>query len=1097
MIAGGSEQQTLAFNDPPLLDRTEAHLSDLFDGLREAVLVAGRDGRILDANSAACVLLGYSRDELLRLRRDDLADGDSAQREAGYGELVKRGRWRGPARVRRKDGSVLAVELRSQRLELAAGAVQVLLLGPAAGEPGPMAAEDPGAQRFASILESTSEGIYGVDRDGRCIFINSAAAQLLGYTPDEVLGLNMHVLVHHSHRDGTPYPEEDCPVNRAALRGLRARLDDEVVWRKDGTPLDVEYSASPLIEGGAVRGAVVAFTDISVRRRIEAELRQERERLRRLVDANIIGIVRVDLAGDIREANDAFLALTGYTRADLAAGTLRWDTITPAELRSLHARAIAEARQRGVCTPYETQFLRRDGGRVPVLVGFALLDSSADEAIAFIVDQSARQRVEQALEQLLDRESAVRREAEENERRYQTLAEAMPQMVWSATADGTADYFNQRWYAYTGQRPDAAHGSGWQAALHPDERGACVARWRESLRTGSVFECEQRLRGRDGAYRWHLGRAQALRDAEGQIQRWFGTWTEIDAQKRGEQGLAFLAEAGAILAASLDYETTLQRVAQLAVPRLADWCSIDMLTDDGGIRSVAVAHADPARVALARELRQRYPPDPNAPRGVPGVLRTGRAELLPEISDELLIAGAPDAEALAILRDLGFKSAMTLPLQARDRTLGALSLVWAESGRHYSETDRAFAEELAQRAALAIDNARLFRETEAALQAQMAEREQLQQILDVMPEGVVVVDATGRVLARNAAARQIWGGIDREAAPETNIAEYTHYRAFRPDGTPLPVEEIPLVRSIRTGEVVRGEQLLTAPPQSSDRIPLLASSAPLRDAAGRITGAVTVFQDISSIKELERQKDDFLAAVSHDLKNPLATIKGLAQLLARRAERLAEPDASRLHDGLRTIDQTATRAALLINELLDVTRLHMNRPLDLDRAPVDLVALVRRAVAEAAATTQRHTFRVDNAEPELVGEWDAARLERVLGNLLGNAVKYSPNGGEIRIAINRDDAQQNAVLRVSDQGLGIPPADLPHVFERFYRAGNVGTAIAGSGIGLAAVRQIVERHGGSVAAESTPGEGTTFTVRLPLQAPEESEAPSAGDTPRG
>ncbi len=1085
-----SRYRTLSLNEPlPLLNQAETRLSELFDGLQEAVLVAGHDGRCLDANAAACALLGYSRDELLCMHRADIVAEEASWRAAEYDRFVAVGRWRGSVRVRRKDGTLLTLETRARTLDLAGGTVQVVILTvPASAAPDPHVEAEAARQQLANILESTSEGIYGADLAGRCTFINRTAAELLGYAPEEVLGRGLHALVHHSHRDGTPYPVETCPVRTAALRGVRARLDDEVLWRKDGTPLAVEYSVAPLFEGGAVQGAVVAFTDISARRQVEAELRRERERLRRLVDANIIGIVRADLQGGIIEANDAYLDLTGYTRADLASGRLRWDAITPPEFLPLDARAIAEARAHGVCTPYAKEYVRKDGQRVPVLVGFALLESDANEAIAFVLDQSERRRVEQALEQLLERESAARREAEENERRYQTLAEAMPQMVWSADRDGSVDYFNQRWYAYTGQRPDAALGTGWQAALHADDRRPCVERWRESVHSGGIFEIEYRLRGRDGAYRWHLGRALPVRDAEGQIRRWFGTCTDIDVQKRGEQGLAFLAEASAALSDSLDLETTLQRVAQLAVPRLADWCSIDMPADGGGVRNVAVAHADPVKVASARELQQRYPPDPAAPAGVPNVLRTGVAELVPEIPDELLVATAPDAEALASLRALGLKSAMTLPLTARGKTLGALSLVWAESGRRYGETDRALAQELANRAALAIDNARLFHETETALQSQAAERARLQQILDVMPEGVVVVGASGQVLARNAAALEIWGWPERETAPETKITEYAHYQAFRIDGSPLPIAEIPLARSIATGEIVRGEQMLVTRALGGEPLPLLASSAPLRDASGRITGAVTVFRDISALKELERQKDDFLAAVSHDLKNPLATIKGLAQLLLRRANRLVEPDAARLQAGLRTIDQTATRGAALINELLDVTRLHMGRPLDLDRAPVDLVALVRRAVAEAAATTERHVFRIDTRAAELSGEWDAARLERVLGNLLGNAVKYSPEGGEIRVDIEREANGAFALLRVADQGLGILPADLPHVFERFYRAGSVSGTIAGSGIGLAAVRQIVQRHGGSVAVASEPGRGTVISVRLPLRPPEETAA---------
>jgi signal transduction histidine kinase len=229
-------------------------------------------------------------------------------------------------------------------------------------------------------------------------------------------------------------------------------------------------------------------------------------------------------------------------------------------------------------------------------------------------------------------------------------------------------------------------------------------------------------------------------------------------------------------------------------------------------------------------------------------------------------------------------------------------------------------------------------------------------------------------------------------------------------------------------------------------------------------------------------RDEFLAAASHDLKNPLAAIKGIAQLLRRRARRMSAPEAQGFADGLQRIDSTITRMTHLIDTLLDITRVQMGQPLPLDRRPLDLVALARQAAEEQQQATQRHDIRVDTAVPELVGVWDAARLERLLANLLGNAVKYSPDGGEITLSV-RAEAQAGepwAVLVVQDRGLGIPAADLPRIFERFRRGGNVEGQIGGTGIGLVAVRQVVEQHGGEISVDSQEGSGTTFTVRLPL-----------------
>jgi len=172
--------------------------------------------------------------------------------------------------------------------------------------------------------------------------------------------------------------------------------------------------------------------------------------------------------------------------------------------------------------------------------------------------------------------------------------------------------------------------------------------------------------------------------------------------------LAVLARASEILAESLDYELTLEQVAEIVVPVIADWCSVDLAAEDGTVRSVAVAHVDPAKVEMARELRKRYPPRPDSPTGAESVMRSGKPQLYAEISDELLVAGAQDEEHLRLSRELGLASAIVAPLIAHGRALGVITLVSAESGRHYGPDDLEYVEDLARRAATAIDNARLY-----------------------------------------------------------------------------------------------------------------------------------------------------------------------------------------------------------------------------------------------------------------------------------------------------------------------------------------------------------------------------------------------------
>jgi len=237
-----------------------------------------------------------------------------------------------------------------------------------------------------------------------------------------------------------------------------------------------------------------------------------------------------------------------------------------------------------------------------------------------------------------------------------------------------------------------------------------------------------------------------------------------------------------------------------------------------------------------------------------------------------------------------------------------------------------------------------------------------------------------------------------------------------------------------------------------------------------------------ALDALER-RDALLATVSHDLKNPLALIAGQAQLLRRASDREGGPGPSRISQGLGRIERTIARMAGMLDELLDLARLELGHRLELQRRSMDLVGLVRRKVVEYEETTGRHLIRVA-AETALLGEWDSARLERVLDNLLGNAIKYTPDGGVITVIVVRDDDETGAwaVLSVRDPGVGIPAEDVPRIFDRFQRAGNVGR-IGGSGIGLAVARQIVEQHGGSISVDSVEGTGSTFTIRLPLRDP--------------
>ncbi len=357
--------------------------------------------------------------------------------------------------------------------------------------------------------------------------------------------------------------------------------------------------------------------------------------------------------------------------------------------------------------------------------------------------------------------------------------------------------------------------------------------------------------------------------------------------------------------------------------------------------------------------------------------------------------------------------------------------------------------------------------------AAIAERDRLQQIIDIIPEGIAITDESGRILVSNQAARQIWGQIP----PDSDMHGYDAFGVVDPDGSPWPWDQLPTSRSLLNGERTVGKQLTLRNATSGELVPLLVNSAPIVDEQGTVTGAVTTFQDITSFKEFERQKDEFLQTLSHDLKNPLTSVKGNAQFLRRRAQ-AANPDLLPIVD---RIENSAVQAVELIDELLDLTRLQMGRPVELVRSRTDLNQVVRQVADQQAATSRFHRIRVETEDSSLIGHFDEMRLSRVLSNLINNAIKYSPDNTEIVIRIEHSqDDRLWAQIHIVDHGIGIPATDLPRLFERFRRGSNVEGQIRGSGLGLASSKQIVEQHGGRIEVKSVEGDGSTFTVYLPL-----------------
>jgi PAS domain S-box-containing protein len=636
---------------------------------------------------------------------------------------------------------------------------------------------------------------------------------------------------------------------------------------------------------------------------------------------------------------------------------------------------------------------------------------------------------------------ALERESEE---RYRSLADAVPQIVWTTDTEGKVVFYNERWYEYTGMKRGAKESA--RTIIHPEDIAAMEARWAVSRASGQPFEVEYRFRRADGSYRWHLGRSVCQKDDAGNVTGWVGSATDIEDRRLAEGRQSFLAEAGWVLGSSLDYQQTLADVARLAVPRIADWCAVDIFVGNT-LERLALEHVDPLKVALARQLEGPM----LAASGAAGAtaIRAQEPVLVREIDDAALATFGFDERQLEIARSLAPRSYVTVPLVARGDVFGSISLVTSESARTYGDDDLTLAQELARHAAAAIDNARLYAEAERRGRAARA--------LEAVGDGVVLVDRDGVIRLWNTAASTITG-VPEEDVLGKRIEDVIH--GWLEIAPLIPVASKP-------GEPVRAE---TVPVEFGGRELWLSGSG-----VGFEEGTVYAFRDLTEERALEEMKAEFVATVSHELRTPLAAIYGSAQTI-RRTDIELDPEIQ--NQLLGVIASESDRLGTIVNDLLVAGRLDANQlPVTIERCdPVELAGLVVEAakthVPEAIELELRVPKRVTNVAA------DPGQLRQVLVNLVDNAIKYSPEGGLVAVSVANGDGLVR--FSIVDVGLGIPPSEHRRIFEKFYRLDpDMTRGIGGTGLGLYICRELVRRMDGKIWVESRLGEGSTFVVELP------------------
>ncbi len=874
-------------------------------------------------------------------------------------------------------------------------------------------------QAFSAIAENATDIIARFDREFRHLYINHAVESATGKPPAELIG--------HSNRQ-SGMPPHLCDLwDEACVKVFRTGQQETIEFDFPTSEGIKHYHCRVIpefAEDNSVETVLSIARDITELKQVESQLRQSESKFKAIVDSNMIGLIFWDLNGSITDANAAFLKTVNYTRHDLLSGRINWQEMTPPEYVRLDTEKVAELKARNTVVPFEKEFIRSDGSRVPVLLGSAFLEGTKQLGVSFVLDLSDRKQAELELQK--------------QQELLESIVKTIPNFLYIYDTEAQQNiYTNAAVTAMLGYTPQELQELGTEAVstlVHADDMPKLIAgmqRLENSTNPHETDDIDYRIKHKNGEWRWVHDRSTIFkRTPEGQMRQVIGSVLDISDRKQAEEALKQQNEL-------------LQTIFNNVPVMLAFF-------DSQGELNLVNRHWEQVLGWSFAETKNR----------------------------DMLAEFYPEPEYRKYVLD--FIQAATQKwgdFQTKVRDGRIIDTTWANV-RLSDGRSIGIGQDITQRKRAEAE----LKQLNETLEAQVAQRTaELETFFDALPDYIYVVERENMRLSFVNWPFAEFSGFDsrQEMQGQTIFECYPSELAERFYGENMQV--------FVSGKTIHFQENFVV---SGDTVYFDTFKIPLKNFEGEVYALIGTARNITELvktkqalsqrtEQLEaanQELESFGYSVSHDLRAPLRHISGFVNALKQRLESTEVLNDPKIGHYIEVIDDSSKKMSLLIDGLLDLSRVGRTEliqiPIDLARLVQTAIKLTRpRTVAESAPTPDSVEFAVGDL-PAVMG--DPTLLQQVFSNLISNAVKFSRGRNPATIVI---DCLPDGTIFVKDNGVGFPMEYAQRLFGAFVRL-HSQTEFEGTGIGLAIVQRIIHRHGGTIWAESVPSQGATFYFKL-------------------